>query len=154
MDLDDPWAEAPFSPDDDPWAEVPSPPTDAMAAVEEPTLPEKDALALVEELFGGEAAALARAEKLLNDLFGETPLLGPAQPEPAQPEPAQPQPAQPEPAQPQPAQQEPEYYGPQFPRSSKGQYVYWYMLGIPIGTGTGPQGPLTRGDLAYVELHV
>ena len=139
MDLDDPWAEAPFSPDDDPWAEVPSPPTDAMAAVEEPTLPEKDALALVEELFGGEAAALARAEKLLNDLFGETPLLGPAQPEPAQP---------------QPAQQEPEYYGPQFPRSSKGQYVYWYMLGIPIGTGTGPQGPLTRGDLAYVELHV
>ena len=73
MDLDDPWAEAPFSPDDDPWAEVPSPPTDAMAAVEEPTLPEQDALALVEELFGGEAAALARAAKLLNELFGEVP---------------------------------------------------------------------------------
>jgi len=142
-----------------------------MSAVEEPTLPEQDALAIIEELFGGEAAALARAEKLLNELFGETPLLEPAQPGPAQPEPAQPQPAQPEPAQPQPAQpeqaqpepaqpqpqpaqQEPEYYGPQFPRSSKGQYVYWYMLGIPIGTGTGPQGPLTRGDLAYVELHV
>ena len=76
MDLDDPWA-MPLSPSDEGPLE---PPHEPSVPNDEEALGTRRAVEALEELFGGEAAACARAEKILNELFGEVPLLGAAAP--------------------------------------------------------------------------